>query len=102
MQTGKRKRIYNLLYLVQFRRELKGLLTLICLPGSSSTNCLAISLQDFLDTCGTLLSSSQYLLDECEYKAAGVACVNLVLVTIPVDFPTKVVKMQSTKTFVLV
>lgn len=51
------------------------------LPGSSSISCLAISLQEVLSSSGTLESSSQYLLDECAYNAAGVACVTLVVVT---------------------
>jgi hypothetical protein len=41
----------------------------------------------FLAPGGIFESSSQYLLAECEYKAAGVPWVILVFVTIPVAFP---------------
>lgn len=68
---------------------MRGLLTFIFLPGSFSTSCMAMSLQSFLTVGGTLLSSSQYLEGECAYKAAGVACVILAVVTIPVDFPAQ-------------
>lgn len=61
--------------------------TFMCRPGSSSTSCRAISLQDFLDGMGTFPSSSQYRLGECAYNADGVAWVILVLVTTPVDLP---------------
>lgn len=50
-------------------------------------SCRARSLQDLRDPAGTLLSSSQYRDGECPNNAAGVACVILVLVTMPVAFP---------------
>lgn len=55
--------------------------TFIFIPGSSSISCLAISLQKVLSSSGILESSSQYLLVEWAYKAAGVAWVTLVVVT---------------------
>lgn len=62
-------------------------LTLILLPGSFSTSCMAISLQSLRTVGGTLLSSSQYLEGAWAYRAAGVACVTRAVVTIPVDLP---------------
>lgn len=64
-------------------------LTLIFFPGWLSTSCMAMSLQDLRLLEGTLLSSSQYLEAEWENRAAGVAWVTLVVVTIPVHFPVE-------------
>lgn len=56
-------------------------------PGSFSMSWRARSLQDFRDAGGTFESSSQYREGEWPYKAAGVAWVILVFVTIPVALP---------------
>lgn len=64
-------------------------------PGSFSMSWRARSLHDFLAPGGTFESSSQYREGECPYKAAGVACVIRVFVTIPVALPTENVEKYN-------
>uniref|UniRef100_A0A8D9AK30 Uncharacterized protein n=1 Tax=Cacopsylla melanoneura TaxID=428564 RepID=A0A8D9AK30_9HEMI len=63
------------------------MITLMFLPGSSSTICLAISLQWCVARGGILSSHSHFLLATCAYSALGVACVTRVVVTKPVCLP---------------
>lgn len=58
------------------------LLTLIFFPGKSSISCRAMSLHSAAFG-GILLSHSQFLFGVWAYKALGVACVTLVVVTNP-------------------
>lgn len=62
------------------------------MPGSFKISCSAMSSHSAGSTppssSSLMISSySQYLFAECEYAPAGLACVTLVVVTIPVFLP---------------